>query len=327
MHDVMHALSDVLRSVHLTDGVFLDARFTAPWCVSGNISAEDYRALLATSDKVPAHIIAYHIVIAGRMLVAVAGEPAMEVSAGEIVLLPRNEAHRLASATGLEPADARDLIQLSKDGGLPGISHGGETTHILCGFLACGDACNPLIATLPRFLKIDVREDVSRDWIEASVRFAAAELAAGRVASAGVMSRLSELLFIEAVRRYVETRAMEEAGWLKGLKDPQVGRALALMHRDISAPWSADSLAREVALSRSAFADRFRSSVGMPPIRYLTVRRLQTAKLRLRETAKKINELAYSVGYESEAAFSRAFKREFGLSPAQWRDQKSGVAA
>jgi AraC-like DNA-binding protein len=228
--------------------------------------------------------------------------------------------------------NARDLVRPSSGGGLPRISHGGggAATHIVCGFLASEEAYNPLIATLPRLLKIDVRDSTSRDWIEALVRFVAGELADERIGSASVMSRLSELLFVEAVRRYAETLAMEEAGWLnglKGLQDAHVGRSLALIHQNIGAPWSAESLARKVALSRSAFMDRFRSVVGMPPIRYLTVRRLQTAKLRLRETAKTIRELAYSVGYASERAFSRAFKREFGLSPAQWRDRKSEMIA
>jgi AraC-like DNA-binding protein len=317
----MDPLSDVLRSVRLTGGVFLDARFTAPWCVSSKMTAEDCRPFLMT----PAQVIGYHVVVDGGLLVSVEGEPAIEVVAGEIILIPRNEVHTLASAHGLNPVNAHDLIQPSTEGGLARISHGGggEATHIVCGFLASEEAYNPLIATLPRLMKLDVREGTSRDWIEASVRFAAGELTAGRLASSSVMSRLSELLFVEAVRQYSLTLADEEVGWLKGLKDPYVGRALALIHQNISAPWSAESLASEVALSRSAFMDRFRSLVGMPPVRYLTVWRLQTAKLNLRESAKTISQLAHSVGYASEEAFSRAFKREFGLSPARWRDQRS----
>jgi AraC-like DNA-binding protein len=317
----MDPLSDLLRSVRLTGGVFLDAHFTAPWCVSSKMTAEDCRPFLAA----PSQVIAYHVVIEGKLLVSVEGEPATEVAAGQIVLIPRNDVHTLASANGLRPVNARDLIQASAAGGLAGISHGGggEATHIVCGFLASEDFYNPLIATLPRVLKLDVREGVSRDWIEASVRFAAGELIEGRLASSSVMSRLSELLFVEAVRQYSLILGSEEVGWLRGLKDPYVGRALAVIHRDISAPWSAASLASEVALSRSAFMDRFRNLVGMPPVRYLTVWRLRTAKLKLEESAKTISQLAHSVGYTSEEAFSRAFKREFGLPPGVWRDQKS----
>jgi AraC-like DNA-binding protein len=314
-------LSDVLRSVRLTGGIFIDAHFSAPWCVTASLTGDDCRPFLAT----PAQLIAYHVIIGGRLLASVDGEPAIAVKAGEIVLFPRNDPHVLASAAGLRPVKADRLIQPSPDGGLARISHGGggEATHLVCGFLASEDGFNPLIAALPRVLKLDVREGMSRDWIATSVRYAAAELTQGRLASSSVMSRLSELLFVEAVRNYSATLGDGAAGWLKGLRDPQVGRALALMHRNIGASWSAEGLAKEVALSRSAFMERFTSLVGVPPIRYLTLWRLQTAKLNLRETRRTIAQIGYSVGYESEEAFSRAFKREFGVPPARWREQQS----
>jgi AraC-like DNA-binding protein len=314
-------LLEVLRSVRLKGGVFLDARFTAPWCVHTNIVAEDCGAFPVK----PPLLIAYHFVIAGKVLVSVAGEPTLDVRAGEIVLLPRNDVHTLASGTGLVPVSARHLIQPSADGGLAKISHGGggEPAQNVCGFLGSEDTYNPLIATLPRILKLDVREGVSREWVEASVRYAAGELTAGRFASSSLMARLSELLFVEAIRQYSATFSDQEAGWLKGVVDPQVGRALAAIHHNITSPWSADSLAKEVSMSRSAFVDRFTMLVGMPPIRYLTVWRLQAAKRSLRETSKTIAQLAQEVGYGSDEAFSRAFKREFGLSPSRWRDQQT----
>ena len=314
-------LLEVLRSVRLKGGVFLDARFTAPWCVHTNIVAEDCGAFPVK----PPLLIAYHFVIAGKVLVSVAGEPTLDVRAGEIVLLPRNDVHTLASGTGLVPVSARHLIQPSADGGLAKISHGGggEPAQIVCGFLGSEDSYNPLIATLPRILKLDVREGASREWVEASVRYAAGELTAGRFASSSLMARLSELLFVEAIRQYSATFSDQEAGWLKGVVDPQVGRALAAIHHNITSPWSADSLAKEVSMSRSAFVDRFTMLVGMPPIRYLTVWRLQAAKRILRETSKTIAQLAQEVGYGSDEAFSRAFKREFGLSPSRWRDHQT----
>jgi len=312
-------LSDMLRSVRLSGAIFLDAQFTAPWCVTGNMTAEDCKPFLAK----PAQLIGYHFVIEGDLLVVLDGEPSMEVHAGEIVMFPRNDGHILGSAPGIEPVSAGDLIQPAPDGGLARIRHGGggELTRLVCGFLGTEEVWNPLIASLPRVLKVDVRQATSRDWIEASVRFAAGELAAGKLASSSVMSRLSELLLVEAVRHYGSTLADNEVGWLKGLRDPYVGRALALLHQNIGAPWSAETLAREVALSRSAFVDRFTKQVGMPPIRYLTVWRLRTARLQLREAGQSVAQLAHAVGYESEEAFSRAFKREYGLSPARWRDQ------
>ena len=318
---MMDPLSDVLRSFRLSGAIFLDSRFTAPWCVVTRLSAEDCGPFLTA----PSLLIAYHYVISGRFLLTIEGEPTIEVRAGEVVLLPRNNVHTLASGSGLAPVDAQELIQPSADGGLAQISHGGggETTHLVCGFLSSEDLYNPLIAALPAMLKLDVQQGTSRDWVDASVRFAASELTQGRFASSSVMSRLSELLFVEAVRQYTVTPGDQDAGWLKGLEDPRVGRALALMHRNISSPWSADALARKVSMSRSAFVHRFTTLMGMPPIRYLTLWRLQTAKMHLRETQKTIAQLAHLVGYESEEAFGRAFKREFGLPPARWRDQQS----
>jgi AraC-like DNA-binding protein len=315
----MDPLSDVLRSFRLTGGVFLDAHFRAPWCVVTRVSAEDLGSFLTA----PSLLIAYHFVIDGRLLVSIEGEPTIEVCAGQVVLLPRNDVHTLASGSGLAPVNAHDLIQPSPAGGLAQVTHGGggERTHLVCGFLSSEDRYNPLIAALPRMIKLDVAQGTSRDWVDASVRFAASELTEGRFSSSSVMSRLSELLFTEAVRQYSATRGDQDAGWLKGLEDPRVTRALALIHRSISSPWSAEALAREVSMSRSAFVERFTKLMGMPPIRYLTLWRLQTAKLHLRDTQKTMAQLAHEIGYESEQAFSRAFRREFGLPPARWRDQ------
>lgn len=315
-------LSDLLRSVRLNGGMFLDVQMTAPWCVTSQITVDAYGHLLRPA----AQVIGYHVVLAGELIASVAGQPAITVRAGEIVMLPRNEAHTLTSEPGLKPVSAAELIEASADGGLARIRYGGggAATHIVCGFLGTVDGYNPLIAALPRMLKLDVRDATSREWVEASVRFAAAELAEGRVGPSSVMARLSELLFVEAVRHYAQTLDGDAHGWLSGLRDPQIGRALALMHRDMAADWSAETLAREVALSRSAFMDRFAELVGVPPIRYLTSLRLQTAKLELQETRKTIAQLAHAVGYGSEEAFSRAFKREFGLSPQNWRNGAAG---
>jgi AraC-like DNA-binding protein len=318
----MDPLSEVLGSVRLSGGVFLSGRFTAPWCVAIWISPDDCRGFLGSK---PQQIIGYHVVTQGRMLVAVDGEPMVDVAAGEIALFPQNDRHTLADRAGLKPIPARLLAQRPLDDDFFRIVHGGggAETHIMCGFLASAASYNPLFHTLPRVLKVDIRDAASREWIEASVRFAAHELTKGRLASSSVMSRLSESLLTEAVRQYASTLPQEESGWLRGLKDPQIGRALALIHHKLDSPWSAETLAKEVALSRSAFVERFSSLVGMPPIRYLTFWRMQTARQNLRETHKTIAQLAYSVGYGSEEAFSRAFKREFGVAPATWREMQA----
>jgi AraC-like DNA-binding protein len=268
-------------------------------------------------------VIAYHYVIGGRLLLVQDGEEPIEIRAGEIVILPRNDRHLLSSGPGLQPVSADELIQPGADGCLSRISYGGEgaATHIVCGFLGTEELHNPLISTLPRLLKIDIGRGTSREWVEASVRFAARELTAGRFASCSVMCRLSELLFVEAVRSYAAELPQEERGWLKGLRDPYVGRALGLLHASIDAAWTTDRLAREVALSRSAFNHRFAALVGMPPMRYLAFWRLQLAKERLRQGRGSVAQIAHAIGYDSEVAFNRAFKREFGHPPARWRDR------
>lgn len=315
------ALSDVLRSVRLRGGVFLDARFTAPWAVSSYVAAEDCRPILER----PAQMIGYHMVLEGTVLVAVGNREPVEARAGDIVLLPRNDTHVLSSTPGLVPVDSRGLVRPSPDGGLARVSYGGggAAARLVCGFLGCEDAHNPLIASLPPLLTINMREAASRPLIETSMRFAVGELMDGRLAASSVLSKLSELLLVEAVRRWVDEASEEPTGWLKGVKDPNIGRALALMHQDIAASWTADALARQVALSRSAFVDRFTSLVGAPPGRYLTAWRMEAAKRQLLESRLTIAQVGHAVGYGSEEAFSRAFKREVGVSPAHWRQRRA----
>lgn len=314
-------LSDVLRLVRLAGGIFLEASFTAPWCVATRIGLEECSPFLPGLVQ----LIGYHVVLEGSMLVAVEGEPPMDIHAGEIFLLPRNSIHTMASGPGLTPVSAAGLIQRSADGGTLKIHYGGgrAPTNIICGFLGAQDSFNPLFATLPKMLKLNISKAASRDWIESSVRFAANELVRGRLASSSVMSRLSEVLLVEAVREYASTIGDQKRGWLKGLSDPNIGRALALIHGDLAAPWSADTLANTVALSRSAFMERFTDLIGMPPIRYVTVWRLETAKRYLLESRKSVAQTAHAVGYESEEGFRRAFKREFEMSPAEWRDRQA----
>ena len=315
----MDALSDVLQTVRLTGGVFVEARFTAPWCVASRFTSEDCRPFIDN----PVQLIAYHYVTRGRWWLQVAGEEPVEVRAGEAVLLPRNDPHVMGSATGLRPICARTLIKSGEGGGLAQIVHGGggEATHMVCGFLASDQHRNPLITTLPRVLKIDMTQTGSDEWIESSLRFALRGLSEGLLGASTIMSKLSELMFVEAVRRYAATLPPEERGWLAGTRDPYVGRALALLHGRTDQRWTTESLAAEVSLSRSAFSDRFTAVVGMPPKRYMISWRLHVAKDKLREGCKPIAQIAHEVGYEAEAAFNRAFRREYGVPPAAWRKQ------
>jgi AraC-like DNA-binding protein len=315
----MDAMLDILCTTRLTGGIFLEAEFTAPWCVTSRIEPEDCAPFVPE----PANIIGYHFVSAGRMLVETDGEPPVSVASGEIVVLPRNDPHRLASDLNLRPVSTHDLIQQSSDGKLARIAHGGggETTRVLCGFLGNDTPNDPLIRILPTVLKVSVAEGISASWIESSLKFAAQELATGVVNSTAVLAKLTELLFTEAVRRYLSSLPTEQRGWRAGMRDPIVGRALGLLHSRMHQRWTAEELAREVGLSRSALADRFTRMMGEPPIRYLAQQRLQAAAQLLQGSNDSIARISFKVGYESEAAFNRAFKREFGVPPATWRKQ------
>jgi AraC-like DNA-binding protein len=178
---------------------------------------------------------------------------------------------------------------------------------------------NPVISTLPPLLKLDAEQGGAAEWIRSTFQFAAEEVAAGRPGSETVLAKLSELLFVEAVRRYAQALPQGQTGWLAGLRDPYVARALALLHHNIARPWNVDDLSREVGLSRSALADRFTGLIGMPPMHYIASWRMQVATQKLRNTSASVAQVADSVGYGSEAAFSRAFKKAFGTGPAAWR--------
>lgn len=312
----LDALSHVFAAVRLSGGVFLDAEFTAPWCVSSQVGPEEF-----PQGVMPAHLIAYHYVVAGRMHVQVGDAAALSVEAGEIVLLPRNDAHLLSSAPGLRPSTIDEHLEPPADGSpaMLRMGGGGEATRIVCGLLGCDAPHNPLVATLPAILKLAMRDGTGGAWIETSFRHAAAEFAAGGVGSAAVLGKLAELLFVEAVRRYLDNLPADQAGWLAGLQDRVVGRALALLHARVAHSWTTEALAQEVGLSRSAFAERFSALVGTPPMHYLANWRLQLAALRLRDSPASTAQIAYEVGYESEAAFCRAFKRHFDTTPAAWR--------
>jgi AraC-like DNA-binding protein len=241
------------------------------------------------------------------------------VESGEIVVLPRNDDHLIGSALNLRAVSADHLIRPAAGGGLAKIVHGGggERTHILCGFLGNDMPHNAIIALLPSVLKLNVADGASGSWIESSFRFAAKELS--EAASMPILAKLAELLFMEAVRRYLATQAPALSTWTAGMRDPIVGRALGLLHSQIARRWTTEDLAREVAMSRSAFAERFTRVIGEPPMRYLARQRFEQATARLRDSADPIARIAFEVGYESEAAFNRAFRREYGIPPASWR--------
>ena len=320
----MDALSDVLRAAHLTGGVFLHAEFFAPWCMAARVAPEHCAPRLGPAS----HLMLYHYVVEGELHARVEGEEAFVLKPGDVVLFPRNDLHLVGSDLRLPPVSARDIIQPPRDGGLFSIHHGGEgpRTRLVCGFLGCDSAHgNPLIATLPAAMRLNIEEGGAAEWMRSTLRYAADEMT-GRPGSETVLAKVSELLFVEAVRRYAEALPEGQTGWLAGLRDDYVARALALLHRDLARAWTVDELGRQVGLSRSALAERFTHLIGVAPMRYLANWRMQVAAQELRNGRASLAQIASTVGYESEAAFSRAFKRAHGSAPATWRRSRSQTA-
>jgi AraC-like DNA-binding protein len=311
------ALSDVLKAARLGGGIFFHAEFSAPWCVAARMSPEQCGPLLGSTG----HLIPYHYVVDGTLSVAVDGRPARTLGRGDVLLLPRNDAHLMGSDLGLPAVAAAQLVQAAGEG-IATVRHGGggAAVSLVCGFLGCDQLLgNPIVQALPSTIVLSVDDTPAADWIRSTFQYAAHEATAGRQGSATVLARLSELLFVEAVREHVRGLPAEQSGWLAGLRDRGVGRALALMHGDVSHPWSVEELGRRAGLSRSGLSERFTRLIGVSPMHYLADWRLQVAGRLLRESADPLARVAERVGYDSEAAFSRAFKKKFGRAPAGWR--------
>jgi len=315
----MDALSDVLRVVGLTGGVFVDAEFTDPWVVSGKVDPNSCRPFMA----LPEYVIGFHYVVEGGFDVCLEDGRRAHVGAGDVVMLPHNDLHKYGSALDRPARPVDELIEPAPDFGMRRISYGGggAKTHLVCGFFGGGPEMGLLLSGLPGLMVINVVEMRGGDWLSRSFTYAAQTMAEGDPGAATVMAKMSELLFVEAVRRHLADLPPEQTGWLAGLRDPVIGRALSLLHARVTRHWTAEELAVEVNMSRSAFAERFTALIGAPPMRYLTNWRMQVAASKLRDTRQNIAQIAFDVGYESEAAFTRAFRREMGQPPAAWRRQ------
>jgi AraC-like DNA-binding protein len=314
----MDALSDVLRIVRLTGAVFMDAEFTAPWCIGEPSGVEVCIEQLPDAE----HVVIYHLLTEGKVEVALPGCAPMSARAGDLVIIPSGEAHALGSDLSRPRADGARLVVQRGPDDVPQVRHGGggEVTRMVCGYLACDSSLfDTVLAALPRIMVVNMREGPGAQWLTSSIRFSIAESAAQRAGAGTVLAKLSELMFVEAIRRHIESLPPEQTGWLAGLRDRFVGKTLALIHSKPAHPWTVEELAGAVGLSRSALAERFTGLIGQPPMQYLTRWRLQLAANLLRSGSRNVAAVAADVGYDSEAAFSRAFKRELGTTPAAWR--------
>jgi len=321
----------VLRGVRLTAAVFFRVEAGSPWV----IELPDGGTLARSVFPRAQHIISYHVVIAGNCWGRVPGEAPLSLEPGDVLVLPHGDPYAMSIARGLRggPAEAEVLgflramaagrlpFTLTEEGGGP------ERLQLVCGFLGCDvRPFNPLLATLPRLLRVRRASSSAGDPLEKLIEFTLAEARDRRAGGECVRLRLSELLFVEVVRRHLATLPVAQRGWLAGLRDPVVGRALALLHERPAHPWTLDELARGAGASRSVLAERFSHFVEDPPMQYLTRWRMQIAARLLAETTRKVAAVALEVGYDSEAAFSREFKKAAGVPPAAWR-RRHGAGA
>jgi AraC-like DNA-binding protein len=310
-----------LRCLQLSGAIFLRAHFTAPWAYKSE-EAKRVMEILKPGDR---RVILFHIFTEGRCQLELERGGGEEFAAGDIAILPFADQHRVGDPNLERAVPVSDLMPHPPWKTMPVIRHGGggAATSMVCGYLYCDDQpFNPVLASLPPIIRIRPSGGPLAQWVSASVEYALHATASNRTDSDPLLQRLPELLFTECLSNFAR-RAETSHGWLAGLADPGVGRALACMHRDPQQQWTLKELAKRAAISRSVLDERFRKLLGQAPMSYLTAWRLQFASRQLRTTTATIAEIADAVGYGSEASFSRAFKRHAGASPSEWRNSQS----
>lgn len=318
-------LSDVLRAVHLTGAVYFNFDLTSPW-VAEALPSRDIASIVMPGSQ---RVIEYHVIARGAAWGGVVGQPPLRLREGDLIIFPQGGAHVLSSTPGMRADTQPEMYE--RRATLPMVYEGGgggpERARIVCGFLGCDERpFNPLLAALPRVIHLGAHgAQSSSGWLSTILQIAMGESEQKSPGSENVLARLSELLFVEAIRRYLAMTPALDRGWLAGLRDPAVGRALAALHAAPHDDWTVDRLARIVAISRSVLADRFVQLVGHPPMQYLALWRMQLAARHLGDGCT-VGEVAQLVGYDSEAAFSRAFKKLVGDAPSAWRRRSSPPA-
>jgi AraC-like DNA-binding protein len=317
----MDALSETLRVVRLVGAIFIQGRFTAPWCYSSPRADSAAPLLEPTAER----IVIFHLIMEGECFVEIGGEPPTKLIAGDAIVFPQGDAHLMTSEPGLKPASGARLDTVfARRPRVLAYGGGGATTRLVCGYLAC-DArlARMLLAGLPKLLRVNVRGSNAGAWLEASVRYALAEARSPRPGGSGVLAKLAEVLFIEVLRLYMNEQATGRTGWLAGVGDRIVGAALNALHSRPAHPWTLEELASQAATSRSVLAERFQQLVGSSPMQYLTQWRMLLAANLLSGSNAPLARIAEDVGYQTDTAFSRAFRREYGTPPATWRRSRA----
>jgi len=317
----MDALSETLRVVRLIGAIFINGRFTAPWCYQSP-SADAAAPLLEPGAE---RVVIFHLITEGDCFVELGDRPPARLAAGDAVIFPKGDAHRMTSQPGLAPAAGARLDQvLARRPRQLVYGGGGPTTRLVCGYLACDARLAGMLLTgLPTLLRVNVRGSNAGIWLEASVRYALAEARSPRPGGAGVLAKLAEVLFIEVLRLYMNEQSEGRIGWLAGVGDRIVGPALTALHSRPAHAWTLEELAHHANTSRSVLAERFQHLVGSSPMQYLTQWRMLLAANLLCRSNAPLARIAEDVGYQTDTAFIRAFRREFGSPPAAWRRSQS----
>lgn len=322
----MDVLSEVLKSVKLDGAMFFNAEFSAPWCAR-SVNGCDVTSYLSPKSQ---HVIIFHLLTQGSGYARLEGmeERSISLKAGDILIVPHGDGHLLGNGPPVTPVDRSLVIKqvLSQGLKVTRMGGGGDVTKFICGYMSCEPQLGRVfLAGLPPILKVRIRDDASGQasgqWLEQSIRHTVDTLDASKPGTKAVLAKLSEALFVETLQRYIAQLPQEQTGWLAGVRDPEVGQALALLHRKPADPWTIASLSKEVGISRSVLAERWRRYLPETPMAYLTRWRLQLGRQMLTSTSSSVAQIAAKVGYESEPSFNRAFKREFGLPPARFRNQ------
>jgi AraC-like DNA-binding protein len=342
----MDVLSDALRVVRLTGALFFTAKFSAPWSIT-SARVDRLKPILAPEAEC---LAMFHILAEGAPVwVAIEGQAPVMMAPGDLIILPRGDQHVMASDLSLPPLGVepslvglRRTLESAAPGCLATMEYGGggATSRLVCGYLHCDQKFNPLLGAMPHLILVRIQDGAAlvrstgadtelrqlamppetANWLGSTLRQMVTEAEGSKGSSRIMLARLAELLFAEVMRRYAEHLPAGETGWLAGLNDPQIARVLRLIHAEPKRNWTVAALGKEAGISRSALAERFSAVVGESPMRYLAGWRMQLAKRLLREGGQGIAAIAAEVGYESEAAFNRAFRRLVGQPPATWRD-------
>jgi AraC family transcriptional regulator, alkane utilization regulator len=338
----MDILSDVLRIVRLSGAVFFTAEFSSPWALDS-----PNPDLLASIVLPHAEcVLLFQVLTEGECFVLCKTLPTVKMEAGDVIIFPHGESHTMCSHPGAKATPMRAVFSQGSPDATPQVvfGGGGKKSRFICGYLNCDQRFNPLVRALPRMLVVRSSNDYatveaidpngshpaqvpqgSGTWLSTTLKFTINEAKAARPGNAAMLGRLTELMFVEILRQYMQQLPTGQRSWLGGLNDIHVGKALRLMHANPAHDWTVSELAHESAISRSALAERFTQLIGEPPMRYLAGWRLQLAKQMLREGDSSVAEIAAPVGYESEAAFDRAFKRGADSPPASWRKRAASA--